>query len=46
MQYLNKQIEAMVKRKKTSSLIKRQISCGIFQDLETVEDSHDPKLKK
>ncbi|MDC6386271.1 hypothetical protein PP180_12880 [Muricauda sp. SK9] len=42
MQYLNKQIEAMVKRKKSDSLVKKQISCGIFQDLETV----DKDLKK
>lgn len=38
MQYLNKQIEAMVKRKKSASLVKKQISCGIFQDLETVDN--------
>lgn len=37
MQYLNKQIEAMVKRKKSGSLVKKQVSCGIFQDLETVD---------
>ena len=42
MQYLNKQIETMVKRKKTNSLVKKQISCSIFQDLENV----DTDLKK
>ena len=37
MQFLNKEIEAKIKRKKSPSLIKKQISCGIFQDLDTVE---------
>ncbi|WP_318344983.1 hypothetical protein [Flagellimonas baculiformis] len=46
MQYLNKQIEAMVKRKKSASLVKKQISCGIFQDLETVgNDLKKPENK-
>lgn len=41
MQYLNKQIEALVKQKKSRSLVKKQVSCGIFQDLENVDkDSH------
>ncbi|MEM8848158.1 MAG: hypothetical protein AAGD17_13740 [Bacteroidota bacterium] len=39
MQFLNKEIAALVKRKKSKSLIKKQISCGIFQDLEVVEDA-------
>ncbi|MEM7485074.1 MAG: hypothetical protein AAF348_07680 [Bacteroidota bacterium] len=38
MQFLNKEIEALVKRKKSKSLVKKQISCGIFQDLE--DDKH------
>ncbi|MEX0313497.1 hypothetical protein [Flagellimonas sp.] len=33
MQFLNKEIESLVKRKTANSLIKKQISCGIFQDL-------------
>ncbi|MEO9513215.1 MAG: hypothetical protein ABJN84_10455 [Flavobacteriaceae bacterium] len=33
MQFLNKEIETLVKRKKAKSLVKKQISCGIFQDL-------------
>ncbi|MCK0159569.1 hypothetical protein [Allomuricauda sp. F6463D] len=37
MQFLNKEIEALTKRKKSRSLIKKQISCGIFQDLETLD---------
>ncbi|MEZ4810926.1 MAG: hypothetical protein R2819_11265 [Allomuricauda sp.] len=37
MQFLNKEIEALAKRKKARSLIKKQVSCGIFQDLETLE---------
>lgn len=32
MQYLNKHIEALSK-KKNKSLIRRQISCGLFQEL-------------
>ena len=37
MQFLNKEIETLTKRKKSRSLMKKQISCGIFQDLETVD---------
>ncbi len=44
MQFLNKEIEAKIKRKKSASLIKKQISCGIFQDLELMEmDSKKPQ---
>ncbi len=39
MQFLNKEIEALVKHKKASSLIKKQISCGIFQDLGDQEET-------
>ncbi len=39
MQFLNKEIEALVKRKKSKSLVKKQISCGIFQDLENEKTS-------
>ncbi|MER3376321.1 MAG: hypothetical protein RIM83_16900 [Allomuricauda sp.] len=46
MQFLNKEIEALIKRKKSPSLVKKQISCGIFQDLDTVEmDSKRPVTK-
>ena len=42
MQYLSKQIEAHAKRKKQAekSLIKNQISCGIFQDYGDIELTH------
>ncbi len=47
MQFLNKEIETLAKQKKTKSLIKKQISCGIFQDLETLDlDSKKTKLQK
>ncbi|WP_175288721.1 hypothetical protein [Flagellimonas eckloniae] len=39
MEFLNKEIETLVKRKKSKSLVKKQISCGIFQDL------GEPELK-
>ncbi|MEY8779768.1 hypothetical protein AB9K32_05035 [Allomuricauda sp. XS_ASV26] len=39
MLYLNKEIELLAKRKKSRSLIKKQISCGIFQDLDTLEQN-------
>lgn len=35
MQFLNKEIEVLVRRKKSKSLIKKQISCGIFQEYDT-----------
>jgi hypothetical protein len=38
MQYLSKEIEALAKKNKSEkSLIKKQYSCGIFQDYGTVE---------
>lgn len=46
MQFLNKEIEALSKRKKSKSLIKKQISCGIFQDLETLDLDEQSKYKK
>jgi hypothetical protein len=39
MQFLNQEIEALTKRKKTKSLIKPEISCGIFQDTEKLIDT-------
>ncbi|MFS4455435.1 hypothetical protein [Maribacter sp. 2304DJ31-5] len=36
MQFLNKEIEMLTKKRKTPSLIKKQISCGIFQDVENI----------
>ncbi|WP_411030772.1 hypothetical protein [Spongiimicrobium sp. 3-5] len=32
MQYLSKEIEALVKSNNKKSLVKKQESCGIFQD--------------
>jgi hypothetical protein len=34
MQFLNKEIEALTKKKKSKSLVKQELSCGIFQDIE------------
>ncbi|MCR9228613.1 MAG: hypothetical protein NXH90_14445 [Flavobacteriaceae bacterium] len=42
MNYLNKEIESRTKIKKSKSLVKRQISCGTFQDFETLDfDNHN-----
>ncbi|WP_318308469.1 hypothetical protein [Flagellimonas crocea] len=43
MQFLNKEIESRTKRKKSRSLIKKQISCGIFQDLEILDVDNQKK---
>jgi len=43
MQFLNKEIEALTKRKKSKSLVKKELSCGIFQD---VEDLVTPSQQK
>lgn len=36
MQFLNKEIEALIKQKKYNHLVKREISCGVFQDVENL----------
>ncbi|MDF4203057.1 hypothetical protein PXD56_08830 [Maribacter sp. SA7] len=36
MQFLNPEIEALTKRKATQSLVKKEISCGIFQDVKDI----------
>ncbi|WP_405382214.1 hypothetical protein [Maribacter sp. LLG6340-A2] len=36
MQFLNPEIEALTKRKSTPSLVKKQVSCGIFQDVKDI----------
>tara|TARA_R110000868_G_scaffold4211_10_gene26553 strand:+ start:9648 stop:9806 length:159 start_codon:yes stop_codon:yes gene_type:complete len=41
--YLSPEIEALAKRKKEKSLIKKEISCGIFQDYGK-QDSTDSKV--
>ncbi len=42
MQYLSKEIEALAKRKTQTEkyLIKREYSCGIFQDYGDVASTH------
>ncbi|MDF0717177.1 hypothetical protein PY092_13525 [Muricauda sp. 334s03] len=44
MNFLNEEIASRTKRKKLSSLLKRQISCGTFQDLEPLDLDHDKRL--
>ncbi len=39
MKFLNREIETLVKNKKSKSLVKRQISCGIFQDVENTRQN-------
>ena len=36
MQFLNKEIEALTKRKNTPALAEKQLSCGIFQDVKNI----------
>ena len=36
MQFLNKEIEALTKRKNTPGLAEKQLSCGIFQDVKNI----------
>tara|TARA_R110002074_G_scaffold161480_11_gene319635 strand:+ start:112484 stop:112630 length:147 start_codon:yes stop_codon:yes gene_type:complete len=36
MQFLNQEIEALTKRKNTPALAKKQVSCGIFQDINEI----------
>lgn len=45
MEYLNQEIAALTKRKKTPSLMKPKQSCGIFQDVEKLVESkiYQPK---
>ncbi|WP_180272375.1 hypothetical protein [Maribacter sp. 4U21] len=44
MQFLNKEIEALTKRKKSTSLVRKEVSCGIFQDVEGLVNT--PKEEK
>ncbi|MEL6916211.1 MAG: hypothetical protein AAFO99_00635 [Bacteroidota bacterium] len=43
MQYLSREIEALSKRKKQASLVKKHHSCGIFQDYGRLEAKADRK---
>jgi len=36
MQYLNKEIEKLTKRKRTSALAKKDFSCGVFQNIDNI----------
>ncbi|WP_298485850.1 hypothetical protein [uncultured Maribacter sp.] len=46
MKYLSPEIEAILNSKKKSekSLVKKNISCGIFQDYEITEDNTNEEL--
>ncbi len=45
MTFLSPQIEALAKRKKEKSLIKKENSCGIFQDYGNVETIEETKTE-
>lgn len=38
MQYLSPQIEVLSKKKNAKSLVKKEVSCGIFQGYEGMEN--------
>lgn len=46
MQFLNREIEALTKRKKTQSLAKKQQSCGIFQDIANIPIAEKSERKE
>lgn len=46
MQFLNKEIEVLTKRKNTPALAKKQVSCGIFQDIKDIPVVEEPGLIK
>ncbi len=46
MQFLNKEIEALSKRKNTPALAKKQVSCGIFQDINDIPVIEEPDVLK
>lgn len=46
MQFLNREIEALTKRKKTQSLSKKQQSCGIFQDITNIPIAEKSERKE
>lgn len=46
MQFLNKEIEALTKRKNTPALAKKQVSCGIFQDIKDIPVVEEPVVLK
>lgn len=46
MQFLNKEIEALTKRINTPALAKKQVSCGIFQDIKDIPVIEEPVVIK
>ncbi|MFD0797639.1 hypothetical protein ACFQZJ_09215 [Maribacter chungangensis] len=46
MHYLNQDIAALTKRKKTPSLVKPESSCGIFQDVEKLIETKVNRSEK
>jgi hypothetical protein len=45
-QFLNKEIEALTKRKNTPALAKKQESCGIFQDVKDIPVVEEPVIPR
>lgn len=43
MNFLNREIETLSKNKKAKSLLRQQVSCGIFQEYDESEDKHSEK---
>ncbi|WP_421807249.1 hypothetical protein [Flagellimonas sp.] len=43
MNFLNKEIAFRVKRKNARSLVKKQVSCGILQELESMDLDHQKR---
>ncbi|WP_192877996.1 MULTISPECIES: hypothetical protein [Arenibacter] len=46
MSFLSPQIEALAKRRKVQSLVKKPISCGIFQEYGQLEKIQKPVDRK
>lgn len=42
MGFLNKQIEHLSKKSKKGSLVRKQISCGIFQEMDVTYEKSPP----
>jgi hypothetical protein len=41
MRYLSKEIERLITKKQENSLVRKQHSCGIFQEYDQGFDQHD-----
>lgn len=46
MQFLNSEIAFLTKKRKTGSLVKQELSCGIFQDVEKIQGAEKSLDKK